>query len=387
MNENKVNVYVNKKHIGNLAFEDEKYIFNYLLGASELVSLTMPIRTASWNNKKLHPIFQMNLPEGALKEVIKNHFSKIKKMDDMNLLRLVGAYVLGRVKFKEIIENEDNLALENILTSSKQNLFSELMDKFAIRSGISGVQPKLLLKAHNKTTMKFEHYIIKSWEKEYPNLALNEFFCMRAIANAKLLTPKFYLSDDFSMFIMKRFDIKADNSYLGFEDMCVLTARNTEDKYDGSYEEITRVIKDNIPAQNRKKSLKIIFKAIIMNHFLKNGDGHLKNYGILYENDYSDSFLAPIYDVITTTIYIKNDIPALKLADDKLWWKEKTYKTFAKQSCGLSNKEYEEILLECKEAIRITKNEIKDFIGNHIQAKSFLNDLMSKWQDCIDGKK
>jgi len=30
------------------------------------VSLTMPIRLESWNSQDLHPIFQMNLPEGAL---------------------------------------------------------------------------------------------------------------------------------------------------------------------------------------------------------------------------------------------------------------------------------------------------------------------------------
>lgn len=44
--------------------------------------------------------------------------------------------------------------------------------------------------------MKFEHYIVKSWESDYPELALNEYFCMRAIQNAHLLTPEFYLSDD-----------------------------------------------------------------------------------------------------------------------------------------------------------------------------------------------
>ena len=63
----------------------------------------------------------------------------------------------------------------------------------------------------------------------------------------------------------------------------------------------------------------------------------------IYKNDFNDSFLAPIYDVITTKIYIKNDIPALRISDGKLWWKEKTYKNFAKLSCNLTNAEYETI--------------------------------------------
>jgi serine/threonine-protein kinase HipA len=231
--------------------------------------------------------------------------------------------------------------------------------------------------------MKFEHYIVKSWEDDYPNLALNEYFCMRAIVNADLPTPEFYMSDDYKMFIMKRFDIDSDGSYFGFEDMCVLTARTAAQKYDGSYEECVRVIKDIITPSKRKEALKTFFKAILMNHLLKNGDGHLKNYGILYKNDFEDSYLAPIYDVITTTLYIKNDIPALRLADGKLWWKEKTYKTFAKQSCGLSNKEYETILLECKEAIQKTKQEINDFKTDDITISKFLDELQNCWSESI----
>ncbi len=373
MNKDKLKVYLNTAHSGNLAYEDELYTFNYTSDAKDVVSLTMPIRSASWNSKKLHPIFQMNMPEGALKEAIINHFSKIQSMDDMNLLALVGPYMLGRVKFENINTSDTTLELSSILHSSKQNLFSELMQKFAIRSGVSGVQPKLLLKA----------YIVKSWESQYPQLALNEYFCMRAVKNAGLNTPEFYLSDDLSMFVMKRFDVKDNGSYLGFEDMCVLTARGTTQKYNGSYEEITRVIKDIIPPQRRKESLKILFKALVMNHLLQNGDGHLKNYGILYENDFDDAYLAPIYDVVTTTLYVKNDIPALKLSDGKLWWKEKTYKTFAKQSCGLSNKEYEDILQECENAIYITKKEIDQYNIDDKEVKDFLLLLKDTWRNSL----
>jgi len=383
MNENSLKVYTNKTICGNLAFENEQYIFNYKDDATFVVSLTMPIRKSSWNSKKLHPIFEMNMPEGALKEAIKNHFAKIQNMDDINFLRLIGPYMLGRVKFNKLIDIKERLKLDDILNSSKTNLFEELMQKFAIRSGVSGVQPKLLLTAQNKTTMAFEHYIVKSWESSYSQLALNEYFCMRAVQNANLPTPEFYISDDLSMFVMKRFDIQDDESYLGFEDMCVLTARSTDEKYNGSYEEIARVIKDVINPTKRKESLKIFFSALIMNHLLRNGDGHLKNYGVLYENDYEDARLSPIYDVITTTIYIKNDIPALKLNDGKLWWKEKTYKTFAFKSCGLSNKEYEDIVHTCIQAVLKTKIEIDEYVCKDDEIKIFLQNLKDCWIEVI----
>lgn len=374
-------VFVNSVLSGRLAEEENKYVFNYDADAKALVSLTMPIRSESWTSKALHPIFQMNMPEGALREAIKNHFSKIEKMDDMGFLKIIGPYVLGRVKFEDIGDARTSLSLEEILTSQKENLFEELMERFAIRSGISGVQPKLLLSVQNKTTMRFEHYIVKSWQKEYAQLALNEYFCMRAVQNVGLETPEFYLSDDLSLFMMKRFDVKEDDSYLGFEDMCVLTGRGTDEKYDGSYEEVARVIKEIISPKYRKEALKTLFTALVMNHFLQNGDGHLKNYGILYENDYEDARLAPIYDVITTTCYIKNDIPALRLGDAKIWWKEKTYKTFAKLSCGLTNKEYEKILERCKNAIKVTKKEIDTFDRDVEEINLFLNALKACWKD------
>ena len=384
MSEYSLKVFTNKTLCGDLAYEDERYVFNYKNDAPSVVSLTMPIRKSSWNSKRLHPVFEMNMPEGALKEAIRNHFAKIQKMDDINFLKLIGPYMLGRVKFNELIEEKDVLELDGILSSIKENLFEELMQKFAVRSGVSGVQPKLLLTAHNKTTMAFEHYIVKSWEHTYPHLALNEYFCMRAVKNAGLPTPEFYISDDLSMFVMKRFDIQEHGEYLGFEDMCVLTARATDEKYNGSYEEITRVIKDVVPPTKRKESLKIFFTALVMNHLLRNGDGHLKNYGILYEKDYEDARLAPIYDVITTTVYIKNDIPALKLSDGKLWWKEKTYKVFAKNSCGLSNKEYESIIESCIEAVKKTKVEIDNYTYRDNETRTFLQNLKENWMEWIE---
>ncbi|DAB29735.1 MAG TPA: phosphatidylinositol kinase [Sulfurimonas sp. UBA12504] len=383
MNENSLKVFVNKQYSGNLTHEDEQFVFNYTDSAESVVSLTMPKRRASWNSKKLHPIFEMNMPEGALREAIKNHFAKIYKMDDLNFLKLIGPYVLGRVKFNEIIETKENLKLDAILHSPKERLFEELMQKFAIRSGVSGVQPKLLLTAQNRTTMKFEHFIVKSWEASYPQLALNEYFCMRAIQNANLPTPEFYLSDDLSMFIMKRFDINEDESYLGFEDMCVLSARGTDEKYNGSYEEIVRIIKDVVVPQKRKEALRVFFGALIMNHLLRNGDGHLKNYGVLYENDFEDTRLAPIYDVITTTIYIQNDIPALKLSDGKVWFKEKTYKDFATKSCGLMTKEYQEIVHICYNAILKTKEEIDAYKSTDKEVSAFLQKLKDAWMEKI----
>ncbi|MFP4333753.1 MAG: HipA N-terminal domain-containing protein, partial [Campylobacterales bacterium] len=46
MREDNLKVYINKLHSGNLSFEDEKYVFNYLQDSKDVVSLTMPIRSS-----------------------------------------------------------------------------------------------------------------------------------------------------------------------------------------------------------------------------------------------------------------------------------------------------------------------------------------------------
>ena len=82
-------------------------------------------------------------------------------------------------------------------------------------------------------------------------------------------------------------------------------------------------------------------------------------------------------------MYIKNDIPALKMSDGKLWWKSKTYKSFATKSCGLSNKEYEDVIQNCIYAIKKTKIEIKEYSSKDENIKEFLDSLQECWVEEI----
>ncbi len=380
-----LDVFINNTKAGVLAKESVKYIFSYESDAKDLVSVTMPIRTQSWNSNKLHPIFEMNLPEGALKDSIKERFSKLTEMDDLGMLHLVGAYVIGRIKYAKSEENEEVTNLDDILNSEAEELFESLMDKFAIRSGISGVQPKVLLDMYDKSTLTTEHYIVKSWTNEYPELALNEFFCMEAVRFSGLKVPEYYLSQNRSMFVMKRFDLKDDGSFYGFEDGCVLLGKSTDEKYNASYEDLAKVIKASVKPEMRKKALHNLFKALIMNHLLRNGDGHLKNYGILYENDYTDAILAPIYDVVCTTVYIKKDIPALRMNAGKLWFKEKTYRTFAKQTCKMSTKEIDETFEVCKNAVEKATKELVKYAKEHQEVTEFAQSLQDEWEKAAFG--
>jgi len=54
---------------GELSHEQSRYLFGYgPATAAAAVSLTMPVRKAQYSYDQLHPVFQMNLPEGFLLE-------------------------------------------------------------------------------------------------------------------------------------------------------------------------------------------------------------------------------------------------------------------------------------------------------------------------------
>lgn len=372
-------VKVDSKTSGVLSFEENEYIFSYKTeDKKDFISLTMPVRAKSWNSKALHPLFEMHLPEGYLLSIIKKHFSKFTKTDDFGLLKLMSPSIKGRISYEEDLKIElKPLILDDLLHSSNEKLFDELVSRFALNSPISGVQPKVLAQIENKATLKLEDYIVKSWGEEYPELALNEYLCMRVVQKANICVPEFYLSQDRKLFIVKRFDIKDDNTYLGFEDMCVLFGKNRDDKYEGTYEQIAKTIKTFVSPKYKKESLENFFKMIVINFLLKNGDAHLKNFGLIYD-DILNIKLAPAYDVVTTTVYIKNDIPALHLLGSKKWWKEKQLLRFGIEFCDLTVKEVNELYEICLKAKDEIIEEAKTYKKDE-QVSEFIDNLIEKW--------
>ena len=345
-----LDVNVDGKTTGTLVREEQQFVFSYTPGASpdQFVSLTMPVRFRDYVHPRLHPVFEMHLPEGYLLSVLQKHFAKLTKTDDFGVLKLLAPSIRGRIHYG-IAETglPDDLKLDHLLYGNNEGLFEELVQRFALRSALSGVQPKVLAQVQNKATLKFEDYIVKSWGPEYPALALNEYCCMLALKNAGIPVPDFYLSEDESLFIMKRFDLTQKGLPIGFEDMCVLQAKSRDDKYSGSYEQVAKTIKTFVNPRFKAESLQQFFKMVVMNNRLQNGDGHLKNFGLIYE-DVRSVRLAPAYDVVSTTAYIRHDVAALMLMGSKKWWNRKHLLRFGIQVCDLSTSQAARLFDECE---------------------------------------
>ena len=129
--------------------------FLYQPGASpdRAVSVTMPVRLSSWDLPYgLPPIFDMNLPEGVLRERLRLAFAKATGVfDDFDLLDIVGRSQVGRIRYsgekQPLSEDVPFQSVDEILERSRGgDLYRYLLEKFATFSGISGVQPKVMVR-------------------------------------------------------------------------------------------------------------------------------------------------------------------------------------------------------------------------------------------------
>lgn len=353
------------------------------------VSLTMPVLPDQYLfEPKLHPIFDMNLPEGWLGERLRKQFSKVvPQFDDLALLRILGASQIGRLRFGAVGPDVPVQDLRQILTyDGAEDLFENLLSQFAEFSGISGAQPKVLVRAAStpasapmsaqvvastsasamapdRLSYRGATHIIKAWhENEFPQLAANEYFCMRAAKHAGLEMPNFSLSDNGKFLIVERFDLR-EGRYLGFEDFCVLNGKTSAQKYDGSYENIAKRIRQFVSPDQVQTALEAFFKTLVLSCVVRNGDAHLKNFGVLYDDCESTVRLSPSYDIVSTTPYNPKDMLALTMGGSKRWPKVKALLGFGQAHCGISLVRGQQLLDEVAAGVALAREELTGYMA------------------------
>lgn len=335
-------------HAGQLGNEQGSYLFGYAGDAQppQAVSLLMPARLTPYTSGALLPVFAMNLPEGSLLGALRERLAKIARVDSLLLLALTGdSHPIGRLTLhskaiEDLVPGRSALPagerLEDILRwDGAQDLFRELLDRYVLRSGISGIQPKVVVPERARANTA--ELIVKSGRDEYPHLAINEYLCMSIARAAGMPVPPFWLSDNRELFVMRRFDVGANGERLGFEDFAALTGRQPEQKYEGSYRMIARAIDVYLAPEHKAAAFQQLFDTIALSCIVGNGDAHLKNFGVLYTHPAAgDTRLAPVYDIVNTTMYIPGDSLALKLGESKAFAGRARLSAFA-GDCGVDH--------------------------------------------------
>jgi serine/threonine-protein kinase HipA len=365
------------------------------------VSVTMPVRLASWDVRYgLAPIFEMNLPEGVLRERLRLAFAKATgSFDEFDLLGVVGRTQVGRIRFtgraESLEESVPFQSVDEILERRRGgDLFRYLIDRFAVFSGISGVQPKVLVRdeddfaAARASGERLSHsyrgatHIVKFWvPKEYPQLAANEYFCLKAAEKCGLEMPRFRLSADAGALVIDRFDLRFDGTYRGFEDFCVLNAKRTDQKYSGSYEtSIFKRFEQFAHSEHTYADLEKLFTLIALNCALRNGDAHLKNFGIVYDDVLGQARLAPVYDLVTTAAYLPKDIMALTLNGSTQWPSAKQLQRLGETRAAGTPSRVRLILERIAQAMIDTSVELRSYSEDYPDFRVVGERMLDEWE-------
>jgi len=342
----------------------------------------------------------MNLPEGALRERLRLAFAKATgTFDDFNLLTIVGRSQVGRIRYTDekdqLDENVPFQSVDEILASRRDgDLFRYLLDKFAAFSGISGVQPKVLVRdekdfaplpdAPPKLSPSYRGatHIVKFWEpNEFPQLAANEYFCLKVAERCGLDVPRYRLAEDGMALVVDRFDLRADGTYRGFEDFCVLNARRTDEKYRGSYEgSVMRRFQQFANSPDLLADLEKLFTLIALNCALRNGDAHLKNFGIVYDDVLGQARLAPVYDLVTTAIYLPKDSLALTLNGTTQWPSNEALRRLGETRMSGTPAKVRQILERISDALSQTEIDLRSYTKEHAEFKDVGERMLQEWE-------
>ena len=337
------------------------YEFRYSQPHAEqaAVALLMPAaKQLTWQDGDLFPPMDQNLPEGDLFMKIRELFPK-QGMTPMHMLALVGRNGIGRLGYslpdQAVTPMPRTISKNELLkTAYTADVFNELVAAYlSTGAGIAGMQPKIMVP--DRPTVPIPSLIVKAASAAYPGLAANEFLCLTAAKEAGIDTPIFALSDDGQMLVLDRFDlVESDdgkNERLGFEDIAALAGLRVRDilsnrKYQGSYQRIAELMRQ---LQLHSDNLQRFFEQVAFSVMVRNGDAHLKNFGLLYRSA-DNIWLAPIFDVVTTSIYtytqyaggpeLQDRTLALKLFAGKnqtrAYPSKKELEDFGQRVCGIT---------------------------------------------------
>jgi serine/threonine-protein kinase HipA len=405
----KLSVYVLGREVAILEpVGDFKSVLTYLpeTATDNFVSLTMPVRTESyvWDDQ-LHPIFQMNLPEGYLLQVLQEQFGPHIGADPIALLSVIGRNMVGRIQVAAagaaLEEPAKPIEVAELLQGdNSEEVFAELVREHAA-SGVSGVLPKFLdtqtevqreamagarLQQHRKVSLLTRRHIIKGSSNRLPFAALNEYLCMQVVGRV-VPVARTEVSQDGNALVVYRFDVDEQGQpHWGMEDFCALLGLRPAAKYETTWERIARAIRDHVPGENQYEAFRRLAATLLLAYALRNADYHAKNLALLYTSR-RDVHLSPAYDFLTTNVYAgyQYNPPGIAFMGKKTWTPGKNLAKFITSTFGISAKEQSVLLDSISDAVADVVPLVQSKMQEHPEFRELGKRILLAWHDGIAG--
>ncbi len=245
---------------------------------------------------------------------------------------------------------------------------------------VTGVQAKLSLHltSDSKKDSRFTivglwgNFILKPPTNESPHMPEVEDCTMKLTGLFKIPVMPHSLirltSGELS-YITRRIDRNSKTgSPIHMEDFCQLSRKLTEQKYRGSMEHASKVIRQY--SSNALFDLLTYFEVTLFSFLTGNGDMHLKNFSLIHSENGMIA-LTPAYDLLCTRLFIaEKDDPeelALTLNGKKRKFSREDFISFGK-TIGLSEKQIERSFRKFVKAIPLMEPVIRSsFMGESMK--------------------
>ena len=395
-------VHVLGREVGILsAIGDFKSSMTYHDGVAgdDFVSLTMPVRREPWVwDDVLHPIFQMNLPEGYLLQVLQEQFGPIIGASPTALLSVIGRNMIGRVQIAPpgaaVDEPAQPIDVAALLQGdNSEEAFADLVRRHAT-SGVSGIVPKFLDtevealagRGHTKATLFTRRHIIKGSSRLLPHVALNEHLCMEVVRRV-MPAARTDVSTDGRALVVHRFDVDdAGQPHWGLEDFCVLLGLRPAAKYETTWERIAKAVRDHVPGSDRQDVFTQMASLLLLTYALRNADCHAKNLALRYTSR-RDVHLAPAFDMITTAAYpdYATNPPAISFLGRKTWDPGKAIQTFITATFGVPPREQASIVERIGDAMSDVAPRVREAMREHPAFEPIGTRMLFAWNEGLAG--
>lgn len=187
---------------------------------------------------------------------------------------------------------------------------------------VTGAQPKLSLHVEKPSKRNepqrftivrlWGGYILKPPTRQYRSIPELEDLTMHlAEISGMDVVPHSLIrlrSGQFA-YITRRID-RIGARKIHMEDMCQLTERMTEQKYNGSHEQIGKAIIQS--SANPGLDLINFFEQVLFSFLTGNADMHLKNFSLIDRPDFG-YVLSPAYDMVASALVVEGDEEELAL--------------------------------------------------------------------------
>lgn len=206
--------------------------------------------------------------------------------------------------------NADNItaAINKISISGAQEKLSAVVDKGRIILTPPQQQGRYII----KPIPDYKHLRFRN------NIPANEHLTMQIASQVYSIKTAenalAFFADGQMVYITKRFDYDENGLKIRQDDFASISGKTDRNsgkdyKYTGCYEDIARLLKQNVPAWQVEMSR--YFSLVVFNYIFSNGDAHLKNFS-LRETPNGDYILSPAYDLMNTSIHIDDGDFALQ---------------------------------------------------------------------------